>query len=97
MASDRLQDRRGPRGCLRGGGGPVPSQLALYASALEQAFGQRPQASLLFLRGGQLYTPTPLELAAALEETRSRLDAGAMLEVAPSSAEDDHAGYEAEG
>ena len=75
---------------------PYLPQLALYASALEQAFRQRPEASLLFLRTGRLYTPTPLELAAALADTRNRLDAGQMLEVAPSSADDDHPDFEAE-
>ena len=68
---------------------PYLPQLALYSSALEQALGQRPVASLLFLRPGYLYTPIPLELAAALGETRSRLDAGQMLEVAPTPADSD--------
>ncbi len=76
---------------------PYLPQLALYASALEQAFGQRPNAGLLFLRTGRLYTPTPLELAAALADTRSRLDTGQMLEVATSSADGDVAGFDAEG
>ena len=76
---------------------PYLPQLALYASALEQAFGQRPTASLLFLRTGRVYTLTPLELAAALAETRSRLDAGQMLEESPSSADEDFAGIDAEG
>ena len=75
---------------------PYLPQLALYASALEQTFGQRPTASLLFLRTGHVYTLTPLELAAALADTRSRLDAGQMLEVAPSSADDGPASLDAE-
>ena len=33
-------------------------QLALYAAALERAIGQRPAASLLFLRTGESYTPS---------------------------------------
>ena len=76
---------------------PYVPQLALYSSALERAFGQRPTASLLFLRTGHLFTLTPLELAAALDETRSRLDAGQMLEVAASPSDSDQGGLDAEG
>ena len=75
---------------------PYLPQLALYSSALEQAVGRRPVASLLFLRTGCLHTPIPLELAAALGETRGRLDAGQMLEVAPTSGDSDPASLGAE-
>ena len=68
---------------------PYLPQLALYSSALEQAVGQRPRASLLFLRTGQFHTPAHADLEKALEETRVRIDAGHMLEMAPSSADDD--------
>ena len=68
---------------------PYLPQLALYASALQRAIGQRPEASLLFLRTGLLHTPTPVDLEKALEETRARMDAGHLLETAPSPTDDD--------
>ena len=68
---------------------PYLPQLALYASALERAIGQRPKASLLFLRTGLLHTPTDDYLEEALEETRARMDAGHLLEMASSPTDDD--------
>ncbi len=68
---------------------PYLPQLALYASALERAIGQRPKASLLFLRTGLLHTPTDDDLEEALEETRARMDAGHLLEMAPTPTDDD--------
>ena len=68
---------------------PYLPQLALYASALERAIGQRPKASLLFLRTGLLHTPTDDDLEEALEETRARMDAGHLLEMAPTPMDDD--------
>ena len=59
---------------------PYLPQLALYASALERATGQRPEASLLFLRDCRTYTPPPMDLYGALVTTRQRIDAGQMLE-----------------
>ncbi len=59
---------------------PYLPQLALYASALERATGQRPEASLLFLRDCRTYTPLPMDLYGALVTTRQRIDAGQMLE-----------------
>ena len=58
-------------------------QLALYASALERAVGQRPVASLLFLQTGGIYTPRYTDLARALAAVRSRIDAGALLDAPP--------------
>ena len=69
---------------------PYLPQLALYSSALERAVGQRPQASLLFLRKCQLYTPPPADLNKALEETRARIDQGQLLQT-PALQEDDPA------
>ena len=71
---------------------PYLPQLALYSSALERATGQRPKPGLLFLRTGHLHTPDPADLEKALEETRARMDAGQMLEVAPSPGADDTSG-----
>ena len=45
------------RGDLAETAAPYLPQLALYASALERATGQRPEASLLFLRECRTYTP----------------------------------------
>ena len=75
---------------------PYLPQLALYSSALEQAIGQRPKASLLFLRTGQFHTPAHADLEKALEETRTLIDAGHMLEVSPSPGDDDLAATGAE-
>jgi hypothetical protein len=68
------------RGDLAETAAPYLPQLALYASALERATGQRPEASLLFLRECRTYTPPPMDLYGALVTTRSRIDAGQMLE-----------------
>ena len=68
------------RGDLAETAAPYLPQLALYASALERATGQRPEASLLFLRDCRTYTPPPMDLYGALVTTRSRIDAGQMLE-----------------
>ena len=68
------------RGDVADTAAPYLPQLALYASALEQATGQRPEASLLFLRDCRTYTPPPLDLYGALVTTRQRIDAGQMLE-----------------
>ncbi len=70
---------------------PYLPQLALYSSALQRAVGQRPQASLLFLRTCQLYTPPPSDLDNALEQTRARMDAGLLLQTAPSPSDNDPA------
>ena len=59
---------------------PYLPQLALYASALEHATGQRPEASLLFLRDCRTYTPPPMDLYGALVTTRERIDQGQVLE-----------------
>ena len=58
-------------------------QLALYAAALERAIGQRPAASLLFLRTGDFYTPPDAALDQALADTRARIDEGQALETPP--------------
>ena len=68
------------RGGLAETADPYLPQLALYASALERATGQRPEASLLFLRDCRTYTPPPMDLYGALVATRERIDAGQMLE-----------------
>ena len=68
---------------------PYLPQLALYSSALERATGQRPVASLLFLRSGNVYTPKAQDLDKALEDTRTRVDAGQVTETLPSSAFND--------
>ena len=72
------------RGGLAETADPYLPQLALYASALERATGQRPEASLLFLRDCRTYTPPPMDLYGALVTTRERIDAGQMLEIQPS-------------
>ena len=63
---------------------PYLPQLALYASALEHATKERPAASLLFLRTGDVHTPTDADLDDALAATRARMDGGHVLETAPS-------------
>ena len=68
------------RGDLAETAAPYLPQLALYASALERATGQRPEASLLFLRDCRTYTPPPMDVYGALVTTRQRIDAGQMLE-----------------
>ncbi len=68
---------------------PYLPQLALYASALERATGQRPEASLIFLRDCRTYTPPPMDLYGALVTTRQRIDAGQMLEPEQSSGLDE--------
>ena len=83
-------------GALKEAASPYLPQLALYASALESAVGQRPEASLLFLRTGHLYVPNAIDMDKALEETRAGIDAGHLLEVAPSPTDDD-TGVVAEG
>lgn len=55
-------------------------QLALYASAIERATGERPSASLLFLRTGDVYTPADAELDDALTSTRAHIDEGRVAE-----------------
>ena len=52
------------------------SQLAVYREALRQATGEAPQASLAFLRVGQVYTPPDEDLARALESVRHGIAAG---------------------
>ena len=76
-------------GALKEAASPYLPQLALYASALESAVGQRPEASLLFLRTGHPYVPNAIDMDRALEETRTRIDAGHLLEVAPSPTDDE--------
>ena len=68
---------------------PYLPQLGLYASALQRATGQRPAAGLLFLRTGDIYTPTDADLDDALAATRTRIDAGQVLETPPSPAFED--------
>ena len=58
------------------------AQIGLYGRALEAAVGAPVRASLLFARSGELVTPPPHELAAALAEARERIAAGAPLEPA---------------
>ena len=68
------------RGDVADTAAPYLPQLALYASALERATGQRPEASLLFLRDCRTYTPPPMDLYGALVTTRERIDQGQVLE-----------------
>ena len=65
--------------------GPYLSQLALYASALEMATGQRPAASLLFLGAGEAHTPSAEDLEQALASARARIETGQALETSPSA------------
>ena len=55
-------------------------QLALYASALERAVGGSPVPGLMFLRTGDVYTPPPADLAAALATVRDSIDHGGLLD-----------------
>ena len=68
---------------------PYLPQLALYASALEEAIGQRPETGLLLLRTGDVYVPAPHDLDNALATTRARIDAGQVLETPASARGDD--------
>ena len=68
---------------------PYMAQLGIYASALEQAIGERPAASLLFLRTGDVYSPTYAELDDVLTATRARIDQGHVMENVPSSESQD--------
>lgn len=61
-------------------GAPYLPQLALYAGALQEATGVRPSAGLLFLRTGERHVAPVADLDRALEATRTRIDAGALLE-----------------
>ena len=76
-------------GALEEAAAPCLPQLALYASALESAIGQRAEASLLFLRTGHLHTPNAIDMDKALEETRARIDIGHLLEMASFPTDDD--------
>ena len=73
--TDDLRDKPLPEAAA-----PYLPQLALYASALERATGQSPSAGLLFLRTGDVYSPTPDDLSKALTTTRARVAAGQALE-----------------
>ena len=73
--TDELRDKPLPEAAA-----PYLPQLALYASALERATGQSPSAGLLFLRTGDVYSPTPEDLGKALTATRARVAAGQALE-----------------
>ena len=57
-------------------------QIGLYQRALEAAVGAPASAGLLFLRSGELASPPPAEVDAALAEARERVDAGVLLEPA---------------
>ncbi len=57
-------------------------QIGLYQRALEAAVGAPVSAALLFLRSGELASPPPAEVTAALAEARERVDAGVLLEPA---------------
>ncbi len=57
-------------------------QIGLYQRALEAAVGAPASAALLFLRSGELASPPPAEVEAALAEARERVDAGVLLEPA---------------
>ena len=57
-------------------------QIGLYQRALEAAVGAPASAALLFLRSGELASPLPAEVEAALTEARERVDAGVLLEPA---------------
>jgi ATP-dependent helicase/nuclease subunit A len=61
---------------------PYLPQLALYSAALEKAVGSRPEAGLLFLRTGEQYGASDVDLRAAMTTTRSRIEVGGLLEVA---------------
>ena len=57
-------------------------QIGLYQRAIEAAVGAPASAGLLFLRSGELASPAPAEVEAALAEVRERVDAGVLLEPA---------------
>ena len=57
-------------------------QIGLYQRAIEAAVGAPASAALLFLRSGELATPPPAVIEAALAEARDRVDAGVLLEPA---------------
>ena len=57
-------------------------QIGLYQRAIEAAVGAPASAALLFLRSGELASPAPAEVEAALTEVRERVDAGVLLEPA---------------
>ena len=84
--TDELRDKSLPEAAA-----PYLPQLALYAFALERATGQSPSAGLLFLRTGDVYSPTPEDLGKALTATRARIAAGQALEDPPPSPLDDSA------
>ena len=71
---------------------PYLPQLALYASALERATGQRPVTGLLFLRTGDVYVPTTRDLDRALASTRARIEAGQVLDMPMPAFDDPRAG-----
>ena len=52
------------------------SQLALYREAVKQATGETPEASLVFLRVGKIYTPPEDDLASALSDVRRGVESG---------------------
>ena len=52
------------------------SQLALYREALRRATGETPEAGLVFLLTGEVYTPSPETLAAALAQVRDGIGQG---------------------
>ncbi len=64
-------------------------QLALYASALSHATGRQPVTGLMFLRTGEIYVPPEHDLTRALASTRSKVDAGELLEPEPLTAFDE--------
>ena len=52
------------------------SQLALYREAVKRATGVTPEASLVFLRVGKIYTPAEGDLASALSDVRRGVESG---------------------
>ena len=52
------------------------SQLALYREAVKRATGKTPEAALVFLRVGKVYTPPEDDLAAALAHVREGVEFG---------------------
>ena len=52
------------------------SQLALYREAVKQATGKPPEAALVFLRVGKVYTPPSDDLASALAHVREGVELG---------------------
>ena len=55
------------------------AQLALYREALKRATGETPEAGLVFLRTGEVYTPPPAALAAALAQVREGIGQGYLV------------------